>query len=337
MPVPVDLRSDTVTRPTAAMKRAMMEAPLGDDVFGDDPTVQRLEAMAAERLGKQAGLFVPSGTMANQVAVRCHTRPGDLVIMAEASHIYQFEGGAPAMISGVLIRLLSAERGILEPAAVRGAVPPDDVHFAPARLLCVENSSNRGGGSVYPVERLDELGALAQELGLSSHLDGARLFNAAAVSGVPVARLARSFDTVSICLSKGLGAPVGSVLCGSSGLVRQARRVRKQLGGGMRQAGILAAAGVFALERNVDRLADDHARAMGLWRGLVDGGWRVDDPPETNMVYVQVDDPVGTVGRLADAGLLCAAVGPGRIRLVTHLDVGDEEIHRALSIFADVG
>ena len=333
---PVDLRSDTVTQPTAAMKRAMVEAPLGDDVFGDDPSVQRLEAMAAERLGKQAALFVPSGTMANQVAVRCHTRPGDLVIMAEAAHIYQYEGGAPAMISGVLIRLLPAERGLLEPAAVRAAIPPDDIHFAPTSLLCVENTSNRGGGSVYPLARLDALGALAQELDLATHLDGARIFNAQVASGVPAARIAQPFDSVSVCLSKGLGAPVGSVLCGSADLIRQARRVRKQLGGGMRQAGILAAAGVYALEFHVERMADDHARAQRLWQGLADGGWRVEGPPETNMVYAQVDDPMGMVSRLAAAGLLCAAVGPGRIRLVTHLGVDDAGIERALSIFASL-
>jgi len=334
---PVDLRSDTVTRPTAAMKRAMMEAPLGDDVFGDDPTVLRLEALAAERLGKQAALFVPSGTMANQVAVRCHTSPGDLVIMAEAAHVYQYEGGAPAMISGVLIRLLAAERGILDPAAVRDALPPDDVHFAPATLLCVENTSNRGGGSVYALDRLDALCAVATEHGLSSHLDGARLFNAQVASGIPAARLARGFDTISVCFSKGLGAPVGSVLCGSAETIHRARRVRKQLGGGMRQAGILAAAGVYALEFHVERLADDHARALRLWQGLADGGWQVEPAPETNMIYLRVDDPLGMVARLAQAGLQCAAVGPGRIRLVTHLDVDDAGVERALDIFAGLG
>ena len=336
MPAPVDLRSDTVTQPTPAMKRAMVEAPLGDDVFGDDPTVHRLEAMAAERLGKEAALFVPSGTMANQVAVRCHTSPGDLVIMAEASHVYQYEGGAPAMISGVLIRLLLAERGILDPAAVDAAIPPDDVHFAPARLLTVENTSNRGGGSVYPLERLDALGALARERGLVSHLDGARVFNAAVASGVPVARIAQPFDSVSVCLSKGLGAPVGSVLCGSTAFIHRARRVRKQLGGGMRQAGILAAAGVYALELHVERLAEDHARAKALWRGLAAAGWRVEPEPETNMVYVRVDDQLGTVTRLAEAGVLCAPVGPGRIRLVTHLGLDDAAIERALSAFAAI-
>jgi threonine aldolase len=336
LPAPVDLRSDTVTQPTPAMKRAMVDAPLGDDVFGDDPSVNRLEAMAAERLGKEAAIFVPSGTMANQVAVRCHTSPGDLVIMAEASHVYQYEGGAPAMISGVLIRLLPAERGILEPAAVRDAIPPDDVHFAPARLLCVENTSNRGGGSVYPLERLDALGALARECGLVSHLDGARIFNAQVASGVPVARIAQPFDTVSVCLSKGLGAPVGSMLCGSAALIRRARRVRKQLGGGMRQAGILAAAGIHALEFHVERLAEDHARARQLWQGLATAGWQVEPEPETNMVYVRVEDQLGMVARLAEAGLLCAAVGPGRIRLVTHLGLDDAAVARALSIFASI-
>jgi threonine aldolase len=200
----------------------------------------------------------------------------------------------------------------------------------------VENTSNRGGGSVYPVERLDALTDLARELGLASHLDGARIFNAAVASGQPAARIARGFDTVSVCLSKGLGAPVGSLLCGPSALVRQARRVRKLLGGGMRQAGILAAAGLYAFEFHVERLADDHARARVLWEGLRDAGWRVESPPETNMVYLQVDDAPGLVGRLAQAGLLCAAVAPDRVRLVTHLDVGDAELARALTVFAGV-
>ncbi len=332
----VDLRSDTVTRPTPAMKRAMVEAPLGDDVFGDDPTVNSLERVAAERLGKQAALFVPSGTMANQVAVRCHTRPGDLAIMAEASHVYRYEAGAPAVISGVLVRLLPTERGILEPSAVDAAIPSDDVHFAPASLLCVENTSNRGGGSVYPLERLDALGGLARRRGLASHLDGARLFNAQVASGVRAARLAREFDTVSFCLSKGLGAPVGSLLCGPASLVSRARRVRKMLGGGMRQAGILAAAGLYALEHNVDRLAEDHARARQLWAGLADAGWQVEGEPETNMVYLRVDDAPALVVQLATVGVRCAAVDRDRIRLVTHLDVDDRTIQRALAAFTSL-
>ncbi len=336
MSTSVDLRSDTVTRPTAAMKRAMMDAPLGDDVFGDDPTVAELERVTAARLGKEAALFVPSGTMANQVAVRCHTRPGDLAIMAEASHVYRYEAGAPAVISGILIRLLPTERGILDPAAVEAAIPPDDVHFAPASLLCVENSSNRGGGSVYPVERLDALTLLARERGLASHLDGARLFNAQLASGVPAARLALGFDSVSVCLSKGLGAPVGSVLCGSTALIRQARRVRKMLGGGMRQSGILAAAGLHALSFHVERLAEDHARAQRLWRGLADAGWRVEGPPETNMVYLHTPDAPALVARLEAAGLRCAPVAHDRVRLVTHLDVDDAAIERALTAFAAV-
>ncbi len=208
------------------------------------------------------------------------------------------------------------------------------MHFAPARLLCVENTSNRGGGSVYPLERLDALTDLAGRLGLASHLDGARIFNAAVASGVPAARIARGFDSVSVCLSKGLGAPVGSLICGDRAFIRRARRVRKQLGGGMRQVGILAAAGIHALEFHVERLAEDHARALRLWSGLRDAGWRVEPAPETNMIYVQVDDPQGTVARLGKAGLLCAAVGPGRIRLVTHLDVDDRAIERALACFA---
>jgi threonine aldolase len=275
--------------------------------------------------------------MANQVALRCHTRPGDSILMAEASHIYEYEGGAPAVLSGLLIRLIPAERGILEPAAVAGAIPPHDPHFAPASLLCVENTSNRGGGSVYSPERLDALCAVAREHGLATHMDGARIFNAAVACGQPVARLVQGFDTVSCCLSKGLGAPVGSVLCGPAELIQRARWVRKMLGGGMRQAGILAAAGLHALEFHVERLAEDHARAQWLWEGLAAQGQRVEARPETNMVYVRVDDPAGTVAGLKERGVLCAMVGPGRVRLVTHLGLDDESIERALEAFAALG
>ncbi len=331
---PVDLRSDTVTRPSPAMLRAMVQAPLGDDVFHDDPTVQRLEAVAAERLGKEAALFVPSGTMANQVAVRCHTVPGDMVLMAEGAHMYQFESGAPAMISGVLPALIKAPRGIMDVQAAEAAILPDNEHFAPATLLCVENTSNRGGGSVFPLRVLDELGAMACRRGLATHLDGARVFNAQVASGIAVARIARDFDSVSVCLSKALGAPIGSLICGPRDFIKRARRVRKMLGGGMRQVGLLAAAGLYALERNVERLAEDHQRARQLWQGLNVLGWDAEEPPETNMVYVRAPEAYALQDRLAQRGLLAVAVAPDRLRMVTHLDVDDQGVERAIAAFS---
>ena len=329
----VDLRSDTVTRPCPAMLRAMVAAPLGDDVFHDDPTVQRLEAEAAQRLGKEAALFVPSGTMANQVALRCHTAPGDMVLMAEGAHMYQFESGALAMISGVLPALIMAPRGIMEAQAAEAAILPDNEHFAPATLLCVENTSNRGGGSVYPLEVLDSLGAMARRRGLATHLDGARVFNAQVASGIDVARIARDYDSVSVCLSKALGAPIGSLICGPRDFVKRARRVRKMLGGGMRQVGLLAAAGLYALDHNVERLAEDHRRAARLWQGLNALGWDAEEPPETNMVYVRAAEAYALQDRLVQRGLLAVAVAPDRLRMVTHLDVDDEGIERAINAF----
>ena len=329
----IDLRSDTVTRPTPPMREAMMTAELGDDVFGDDPTINRLEAMAAEQLDKEAALFTPSGTMANQIAIGMHTRPGDEVLMEANAHPYNYEAGAAARISGVTIRTLAGDRGILNPASVKASFRVDDPHFAPLTLVCAEDTSNRGGGSVYPLAVLDAIGAVSHAAGAACHLDGARLFNAAVASGVPVARRARQFDTVSICLSKGLGAPVGSLLCGPAPLIHHARRLRKALGGGMRQAGILAAAGIHALEHHVDRLAEDHRRAQMLAEGLE----ALDLPvvvPETNMVYVDVPEAEHFVARLALQHVHCIAVGPQTIRMVTHLDVDDRDIQHTLRAFS---
>jgi threonine aldolase len=329
----IDLRSDTVTLPTPAMRDAMFNAELGDDVFGDDPTVNRLEAMAANRLGKAAAIFTPSGTMANQLAIGIHTRPGDEVLMEASSHPFNYEAGAAAMISGVTIRTLQAHRGILDPAKVKASFRVDDPHFAPLKLICVEDTSNRGGGSVYPVSVLDALGAIAHSSGAKIHLDGARLFNAEVASSVPAARRARQFDTVSICLSKGLGAPVGSLLCGPADLIHRARRLRKALGGGMRQAGILAAAGIHALNNHVDRLSQDHRRAKILAEGLEALDLAV-VPPETNMVYVQVPEAIHFAARLEMQDVRCVPVGPDTIRLVTHLDVDDRGIQKVLEAFS---
>ena len=328
----VDLRSDTVTRPTPTMRRAIADAVVGDDVLGDDPTVQRLEALVAERLGKEAALFTPSGTMANQLAIRCHTRPGDEILVEAGAHPFNYEAAGAAMISGVQTRTQSGERGMLDPRAVATAFHPDDPHYAPLTLVCVEDTANRGGGTVWPLDRLDAVSTAARSGGAATHLDGARFFNAVVASGIPAARRARGYDTISICLSKGLGAPIGSLLAGPKDLLHVARRMRKALGGGMRQVGILAAAGLHAMEHHVDRLADDHARAARLAEGLRSAGYEA-ATPETNMVYVQVPDGATWVAGLAERGVRALTVGPHELRLVTHLDVDDAGIARTLEAF----
>src|SRR5215218_4516254 len=265
---PIDLRSDTVTRPTAAMRRAMAEADVGDDVYGEDPTVTALEARTAEILGKEAALFVPSGTMANQIAVGVHAGPGDELLCGATSHIYVWEGGGIARLWGVTPRTFEGRGGLLGLDAIRDKVRPDDGHYVRTRLVSLENTHNRGGGRVHPIDEVAEVSAWARSRGLAMHLDGARLMNAVVASGVAAREWARHFDTVSICFSKGLGAPVGSALAGSADLIRKAHRLRKVLGGGMRQAGVIAAGALFALEHHVGRLADDHAHARILARAV---------------------------------------------------------------------
>lgn len=326
----IDLRSDTVTRPTAAMKQAMVDAPLGDDVFGDDPTVNRLEAIAAVHAGKAAAMFVPSGTMANQIAIRLHTQSGDEVLLEAGSHPYQYESGAAGMISGVLLRPLPGRGGILDPAQIE--VNPDNVHYARTSLLCVEDTHNRGGGTFHTLEQLDGLAAKAKAIRIASHLDGARGFNAAIASGQPLARRAQGFDTVSFCLSKGLGCPVGSLLCGSVDTIARARRIRKMLGGGMRQVGMLAAAGIYALDHHITRLADDHRRARELSMGLLMAGIDVKLPP-TNLIYVDVADAGAVQTGLANQGILANATSPTRVRLVVHLDVDDAAVQQTVRAF----
>lgn len=330
----VDLRSDTVTRPTPAMRAAMAAAVVGDDVFGEDPTVNALEARVAAMLGKEAGLFVPTGTMANQVAIRCLTEPGDEVILEADAHPFHYEAGAAAVISGVTIRLVPGVRGVLDPEAVRAAVRPPNVHHAPARLLSVENTANRGGGTVMSAAHCAALAGVAREAGLHTHLDGARLWNAHAATGDSLADYAAPFDLVSVCFSKGLGAPAGSMLVGSRALLERARRFRKLLGGGMRQVGVLAAACDYALTYHLPRLGEDHARARRLWAGLAEQGWRVEDPPQSNMVYLRADDAPALARRLEAAGVRAVALAWDRLRLVTHLDVDDAGISRALDAFA---
>lgn len=329
----IDLRSDTVSKPSDAMRRAMAEAEVGDDVFGDDPTVQRLEAGAAEAVGKEAGLYVPSGTMGNLIAVLTHTKPGDEIILGDQSHIFQYELAGAARIAGVLTRTLTnLEDGSLDADEVSAAIRPENLHSPGTRLLCIENTHNRCGGASIPLDVMDRLTSTAREKGVSVHLDGARVFNAAAALGVPASRIARDCDSVSFCLSKGLGCPIGSVLCGSSDFIERARRYRKMLGGGMRQVGILAAAGLYALEHNVNRLREDHENARVLADGLRELGPFRPNLPQTNIVVADV-----VQGRLNDwltaferEGVLAVAFGPQRMRLVTHINISRADIEDAL-------
>lgn len=340
----IDLRSDTITRPTPEMREAMARAEVGDDVFGDDPTVNLLQERSAELFGKEAALFVPSGTMANQVAIRSHTEPGDEVIVESNSHIFLYEGGGFAALSGVSARCIEGERGLLAATDVRDAVRPAGglSHFPVTKLICLENTSNRGGGTVYSPQVVDEIAAVASEEGLALHLDGARFFNAAVALDRSPAELAGPFDSIAYCLSKGLGCPVGSLLVGSREFIDRSHRFRKMFGGGMRQAGVLAAAGLHALDHHVDRLADDHGRARRLAEALAAmEGPSVDlTGVETNMVYVDVRetdlDAAVWVERLDALGVRVVATSAQELRAVTHLDVDDAGISRAIDAFAAV-
>lgn len=335
----VDLRSDTVTKPSPEMRRAMAEAEVGDDVYGEDPTVRELEETGAALVGQEAGLFVPSGTMGNQVAVLTHTRRGDEVFLEAESHIYYYEVGDIAALAGAQPRPIPGSRGRFTAADLRAAVREPNIHYPNPRLVCLENTHNRAGGAVWRPEEVDAVVEAAHELGLAIHLDGARLFNAAVALGLPAARLARGVDSVMFCLSKGLGAPVGSLLCGPAEWIERARKERKRLGGGMRQAGILAAAGLWALRHNVERLAEDHANARWLAEQLAQiRGLRVDPAEvETNMVMVGVPGPAEAFSRaLRQRGVLANPSRPGTLRLVTHLDVDRAGCERAVQAFREV-
>ena len=338
--MPIDLRSDTITQPTPAMREAMARAEVGDDVFGDDPTVTRLEARTAEILGKEAAVFTPSGTMANQLALRAHTEPGDEILVDGNAHIYYYETGAPAALAGVMCRCLPGVRGLFTVADVEAALRPADQHFAPTKLVCLENTHNRGGGSVWPMERIREIADVSRARGLRLHLDGARLWNAAVATGIPERDYAAHFDSVSVCFSKGLGAPIGSALCGTREFIQRARRFRKMYGGGMRQAGILAAGALHALEHHRPRLAEDHANALALAEGLSRLRGLELDPAcvQTNIVLLRVQKPsAATLARALDeAGLRVLAVGPDTLRAVTNLMVSSGEIAVALKIFESI-
>lgn len=329
--VTADFRSDTVTRPTEGMLRAMASAPVGDDVLGDDPTVQRLEALLAERFGTEAGLFCPSGTMTNQIAVKVHTRPGDELICSKLAHVYNYEGGGLAFNSGVQVRVGGDDYGRLTAHDAEALLQPmDNVHAAPTRLVVAENTSNKGGGTTLGLASLRELGAFARTHRLGYHLDGARLFNALVADREQPEDYGRLFDSLSICLSKGLGAPVGSVLLGSSAFIAEARRIRKRLGGGMRQAGYLAAAGLYALEHHVDRLAEDHARAARLAAFMKELDFVAEiKPAATNMVLfrlVEGADASALLAHLEAAGIRLIAMDRHWLRAVLHYDVGDAEL-----------
>jgi threonine aldolase len=336
----IDLRSDTVTKPTPAMRRVMAEAEVGDDVYGEDPTVNRLQEKAAEITGTEAALFVPSGTMGNQVAIAVHTRPGQEVIVEATSHIYNVEMATMARFSGVQPRVVFGERGVFSAEQVRHAIRPKLYYLAQTGLVCLENTHNAAGGRIWPLSVAREILEVAHAHGIPVHLDGARIFNASVATGIPVSELVLGFDSVMFCLSKGLGCPVGSLLCGSREFIEEARRVRKALGGGMRQAGILAAAGLYALEHHVERLAEDHENARILAQGLSEIPCLSVTPPETNIVMVEIlrgPTAAELAERLKRRGVLVAPAGAGtearKLRLVTHLDVSREDILRTIDLF----
>ncbi len=340
---PIDLRSDTVTRPTLAMRRAMAEAEVGDDVMNEDPTVLKLQEKTAELLGKEAALFVPSGTMANQIAIGLHVRPGDELLCDPTAHVYLWEGGAIGRLWGATARTIAPAEGWLALADLRGMIRPDDPHYARTRLVCLENTHNRGGGRVHPITAVAEVSGWARAHHLAMHLDGARLMNAVVASGIAAAEWGRYFDTVSICFSKGLGAPVGSALAGSADLIREAYRLRKVLGGGMRQAGIVAAGALHALEHHVDRLEEDHANAHWIAQAVEEtpGLSLEHGPVETNLVWITVDPALGSArevaARLRDRSILVSALGPQVIRACTHIDVSRDDARKAADALRGLG
>lgn len=335
----VDLRSDTVTRPSPEMWNAMQRAALGDDVLGDDPTVAELESLAAQTTGKEAAVFVPSGTMGNQMALASWCSPGDAILIEEEAHILYYEVGAPALLAGVVSWTLPSHRGTMDPSNVERHVLKRNLHTPGTTLLCLENTHNRAGGAVIPLDSMAAYREIGERHGVKVHLDGARVFNAAVALGVPVSEITRHVDSVNFCLSKGLRSPIGSVLCGPADFIDRARVWRKRLGGGMRQAGLLAACGIVSLTKMVDRLAEDHARARRAAEALAQLPGLTIDPAnvETNMVMVDTDRPAEAVAaELAGQGLLCFPNGPHRLRLVFHADVDDAKTDRAIEVFRAV-
>jgi threonine aldolase len=339
----IDLRSDTVTTPTDAMRKVIADAEVGDDVYHDDPGVLALEEHVAALLGKDAAMYVPTGTMSNQVALRVHTDPGDIVLAARGAHINGHELGAPAVLSGIRIQELPARRGTFTPDQVRGAIPVPPASmpaalFEPVTLVAAENTHNEAGGTVWPLDLLSAVAATAHELGLAAHLDGARLWNAAVASGVPEREFAAGFDTISVCFSKGLGAPMGSALVGRRELIERARRFKQMFGGGFRQAGLMAAGALYAVQHHRERLAEDHTTAARLAAGLAEIPAAGIDPADvdTNIVYFQIDNAYRVCDELAARGVLMLPLGFDRIRAVTHLGIEAPDIDTALKVVAEV-
>jgi threonine aldolase len=332
----IDVRSDTVTRPSDSMLEAMYKAPLGDDVFGEDPTVNRLESMMAELFGKEAGIFCPSGTMTNQIAIKVHTQPGDEVICDKLSHIYQYEGGGIAFNSGCSVRLIEGDRGRITAEQVQAAINPSDIHKPISSLVSLENTANRGGGSCYDFNEIVRIKEVCSEHHLKLHLDGARLFNALVAKNESPKQYGEVFDTISICLSKGLGTPVGSVLIGSKPFIQKARRIRKVFGGGMRQAGVLAAAGIYALENNINRLAEDHTHARQLATALAATDFVGEIlPVETNILIFEVKGRFiapELAATLKENNILAIAISPTQVRFVIHLDITAAMIEKTIQI-----
>ena len=326
----IDLRSDTLTLPSKEMKEKMFSSQLGDDVFGEDPTVNLLEKQAAELFGMESAIFCSSGTMTNQIAINVHVRPGDEVICSRESHIYNYEGGGIAKNSGASVRLIEGSSGILSPNDIIDNINADDIHCPITSLVALENTSNRGGGVCYSYENMEAISSICKKNTIPLHLDGARIFNAIVANNESPSDYGKIFDSISVCLSKGLGAPIGSLLLGNKKFIEKARRARKVFGGGMRQVGIIAAAGIYALENNIQRLNDDHIRASLIAQSLENCSWvkRV-LPQETNIIVFNVIDSISNldfIAKMQDVGIKCIGFGPGRVRMVTHLDITDTDV-----------
>jgi len=334
----IDFRSDTVTQPSPGMLDAMMTARVGDDVFGEDPSINELESMAAEMFGMETALFCPSGTMTNQVAIKCHTQPGDEVICDESSHVYQYEGGGIASNSGASVKLLYGDRGRITAEQVKAGINPDDAHKAKTTLVCLENTSNRGGGSCYDFEEIKKIRLVCTDNNLGLHLDGARLVNALVAKKETPAQYGKIFDTISICLSKSLGCPVGSLLIGNAQFIKKARRARKAFGGGMRQAGFLAAAGIYAFQHNIERLKEDHEHAKQIGAVIASKDFvQLVLPVETNIIIFELKKGMTApemVAKLKERNILGYAISPNRVRLVLHMDITKEMVAKTTDIIS---
>ena len=334
----IDLRSDTATRPTPGMRAAMASAEVGDDVLGEDPTINALQERVADYLGMEAALFVPSGTMSNQIGIRAHTQPGDELLCESTNHIYVWEAGGPAALSGVTCRTIEGDYGVLDVTQLDDKIRPLNDHYVRTRIVCLENTHNRGGGRVYPIEKIQAISEWAHANGLTMHLDGARLWNAVVASGISGREWGKQFDSISVCFSKGLGAPVGSALAGTKEFIEKSNRIRKLFGGGMRQGGIIAAAALYAMDNHIERLAEDHANAQIIAEAVTDTpGLRLDPGVvETNLVWFEVDRELGTAkevsAHLREKGVLVSSTGPQVLRACTHLDVSKAQCLQAAEL-----